>query len=162
MVSLFRHISVWSCGILLTAIYSHAFAESGLNGLPDSASRSSYDEVIAYVPHQQAESPSVALAKVNIALYRAKQLTEERLCSGKWTPRGTLLYQQGSEASGAWFFESLRTPNVLICTGITRTEYFTEMSRHLPDWISVRPAGQTSTFRLGQAFTKGQHSLAIR
>jgi len=114
------------------------------------------------VPRQQAETPSAALAKINIALYRAKQLTEERLCAGKWTPRGALLYQQGSEAAGTWFFESFRTPDTLICTGITRTEYFMEMSRHLPGWISVRPAGETSTFRLGQAFTKGQHSLATR
>lgn len=133
----------------------------------------SYDEVVAQVPRQQAEVPSVALAQINIALYRAKQLTEARLCTGKWTPRGTLLSRQGPETAGTpsnenrggnepWYFQSLRHPETLVCPNVTRAEYFLEMSRHLPTWVSVRPAGYETTFRLGQAFTDGQHSLATR
>ena len=162
MVSLFRQFSAWSCGILLAVCYTQACAESGAGALSDSGSRWSYDEVTANVPRQQAEIPSVALAKINIALYRAKQLTEERLCTGKWTSRGTLLYRQGSEAADTWFFQFIRSPEALVCPDVTRAEYFMEMSRHLPAWISVRPAGQATTFRLGQVFTDGQHSLVAR
>ncbi len=132
----------------------------------------SYDEVVARVPRRQAEIPSVALAQINIALYRARQLTEARLCSGKWTPRGTLQYRRGPEAessranktpdNNAWYFQSLRHPVTLVCPNVTRAEYFMEMSRHLPAWVSVRPAGYETAFRLGQAFTDGQHSLATR
>ncbi len=173
MVSLFRQFSACSCGILLAISYTQARAESGMDAPLNTTSRWSHDEVIAYVPRQLAETSPVALAKINIAVYRAKQLTEQQLCAGKWTPRGTLLYQQGPEATaprshssnsnrGSWYFQTFRNPETLVCPDITRAEYFLEMSRHLPEWISVRPAGQTTTFRLGQVFTEGQHSLAAR
>jgi hypothetical protein len=173
MVSLFRQFSVWSCGILLASYGLQVCAESGPGFSYESDVNRAYDEVIAYVPHQQAETPAVALAKINIALYRARQVTEERLCNGKWTPRGILQYQQGPETAAtlageqthnnkSWFFQSFRNPGTLVCPNITRAEYFMEMSRHLPAWISVRPAGQATIFRLGQAFIDGQHSLAVR
>ncbi len=163
MLSLFRNFSAWLCWILLAACYTQVYAEPGLStSPPDSGSRASYDEVTAKVPRQQAEIPSVALAKINIALYRAKQLTEERLCTGKWTPRGTLLYRQAAKVADSWFFQSFRNPETLICPNVTRAEYFMEMSHHLPAWISLRPAGQTMTFTLGQAYEDGRHSLAAR
>jgi len=175
MLSLFRQFSACSCGILLAISYTQTCAESGMRASLNSAPHGAHDEMIAYVPRQLAETPPVALAKINIAVYRAKQLTEQQLCAGKWTPRGTLLYQQGPEAAGprpysnndsgnrnSWYFQTFRHPQELVCPDITRAEYFLEMSRHLPEWISVRPAGQTTTFRLGQVFTEGQHSLAAR
>lgn len=162
MLSLFRQFSAWPCGVLLAACYTQACAEPDLDVHADYNARTSYDEVTAIVPRQQAEIPSVALAKINISLYRAKQLVEGQLCAGNWTPRGTLLYRQDSQAADAWLFQTLRSPEALACPNVTRAEYFMEMSRHLPSWISVRPAGQMTTFRLGQAYTNGQHSLATR
>jgi len=173
MVSLFRQFSAGSCGLLLAASCAGVFAESSPGYYTDNDGRWSHDEVIAHVPRELAETPSVALAKLNIAVYRAKHLTEQRLCAGKWTPSGTLLYQYTPGETGfrsqeskndrdTWLVQTFRNPVQLACPDITRAEYFLEMSRHLPDWISVRPAGQTTAFRLGQVFTAGQHPLAIR
>ncbi len=161
------------CGALLVAGAMQARAEAETYFAPAPDAHWSYDEVIAYVPREQAETPSVALAKINIAFYQAKQLTEARLCAGKWTPRGTLQYQQGPEITrigsnkgkgprSAWYFQSLRRPETLVCPDVTRAEYFMEMSRHLPAWISVCPARQPTTFRLGQAVTGSQQALAVR
>lgn len=173
MTSFFRKFAAWLCGVLLATCGAQAQAEPDVYFASSSDDNWSYDEVTAYVPREQAEIPSVALAKINTALYRAKQLTEERLCTGKWTPRGALQYQQGPESTRiastgkkrggiAWFFRSFRHPETLVCADVTRAEYFMEMSRYLPAWISVRPARQPTTFRLGQAFTSGQHALAVR
>jgi len=168
MVSLFRQFSVWSCGVLLVFSNTSACAESNPDIFLSSDARWSHDEIVAYVPRQLAETPAVALAKINIAVYNAKQLTEQQLCVGKWTPRGTLLYRQGPRPydnkgnNGVWFIQTFRSPENLICSDVTRAEYFMEMSRHLPEWVSVRPAGQTITFRLGQIFREGQQPLAAR
>ncbi|TCK19187.1 hypothetical protein DFR30_2484 [Thiogranum longum] len=150
-----------------------ASAESSLPNFTNSDGRLAHDEVIAHIPRHLAETPSVALAKFNIVLYRAKHLTEQRLCEGKWTPRGALLYQYipgeadtrphtSGNKPGSWLVQTFRSPVNLACPDTTRAEYFLEMSRHLPAWISVRPAGQITVFRLGQAFTGGQHPLAAR
>ncbi len=173
MVSLFRRVSVLSWGMLFAACVTQVCAGPGENPglLPDN--RWSYDEVTANVPRKQAAIAAVALAKINIALYRARQLAEQRLCAGKWTPRGTVQQQQGpvvmnrelhdrETAKSVWFFQSLRDPQTLTCPDVTRAEYFMEMSRHLPAWISVRPAGQVTQFRLGQVFAGNQHSVAAR
>ena len=172
MVSFFRQFAAWSSGFLFALGAVAVCADPAPQVSPDTDTRWSYDEVTAHLPRQQAEIPAVALAKINIALYQAKQLTEARLCSGKWTPRGALLYRRGpavtTPASGAepgarhWFFQSFRRPATLACADVTRAEYFLEMSRHLPAWISIRPAGQVTAFRLGQVFTEGQGSLAAR
>jgi len=173
MVSLFRRVSVLSWGILFAACVTQVCADpAGNAGLPPD-NRWSYDEVTAHVPRKQAAIASVALAKINIALYRAKQRAEQRLCAGKWTPRGTVQQQQGpvvmnpephdrGTAKSVWFFQSLRNPETLTCPDVTRAEYFMEMSRHLPAWVSVRPAGQVTQFRLGQVSVGNQHSLAAR
>ena len=173
MVSLFRQFSAGSCGLLLAISCAGVSAESVPGFYTGNDGRWSHDEVIARVPRQLAETPSVALARLNIAVYRAKHLTEQRLCEGKWTSSGTLLYQYTSTETGprspesandrdTWLVQTFRNPVQLACPDVTRAEYFLEMSRHLPDWISVRPAGQTTAFRLGQVFTAGQHPLAVR
>ncbi|VAW75141.1 hypothetical protein MNBD_GAMMA15-1932 [hydrothermal vent metagenome] len=172
MVSVLRRFSATSCGALLAVCCSQVWADPG-SATPFSVN-TSYDEFTANIPLQQAETPSVALAQIYIALYHAKQITEAKLCDGKWTSSGTLLYRQGPGINAdsrpdntgggnqSWHYQSLRQPVALVCPNVVRGEYFLEMSRHLPAWISVRPAGYETTFRLGQVFTSGQHSLATR
>jgi len=36
------------------------------------------------------------------------------------------------------------------------------MSRHLPEWLSIRPAGQQSFFARGELITRPSASLASR
>jgi len=99
MESFFRKFATCLCRVLLGACVAQAHAEAETYYVPAPDNHWSYDEVTAYVPREQAETPSVALAKINIAFYQAKQLTEARLCAGKWTPRGMLQYQQGPEVT---------------------------------------------------------------
>ncbi|MGD2075725.1 MAG: hypothetical protein PVI91_04135 [Gammaproteobacteria bacterium] len=117
-----------------------------------------YDEVIARLPRKQAPIAAVALAKINIALYGAKQHAQAQLCAGRWTPNGSPRHQQGPRlqprtteggASEYWLFHSFRLPEQISCEQVSRASFFLEMSRHLPGWIVIRPAGQQTAYRQG-------------
>ena len=129
-----------------------------------------YDEVIAVVPQERAALASVVLAEVNIALHDARRRARQALCAGQWTPNGALfleygpqLEQQTSTASQprSWIYRAFRRPNKLTCKQVPRARFFLEMSRHLPNWITVRPAGQEIAYRQGQGvFPPQQASMA--
>ena len=117
-----------------------------------------YDQLSARVPRALAPIASVAVARVNIAVHQAKQLTEQRLCAGRWTPQGAIRFEVGPRVSpprGAdpgnwpWAYESFREPEQLSCGEISRARYFQELSRYLPEWIVIRPGGQAAAFRQG-------------
>jgi len=122
--------------------------------------RQHYDEVIAVIPREQAALASVVLAEVSIALHGARQRTQHVLCAGQWTPNGPLVLQYGpqleAQSSAAshprsWIYRAFREPSTLSCNQVTRARFFVEMSRQLPDWITIRPAGQPIAYRQGQS-----------
>jgi hypothetical protein len=126
-----------------------------------------YDEVIAVVPQEQAALASVVLAEVNIALHDARRRTQQALCAGQWAPNGTLLLQYGPQLEApdpaaanarAWIYRAIRQPNDIACDQVTRVGFFLEMSRHLPDWITIRPAGQPIAYRQGQGILPPQQA----
>jgi hypothetical protein len=130
-----------------------------------------YDEIVARIPHTEAPIASVALSKVNIALHNAKQIAEQRLCSGEWVPPGEVSNQHGpimekqqGDVPGEtfWIYSLSMRPQHIACGKTTRTRFFLEMSRHLPDWISIRPAGQITAFRNGEIVFLGQGAVAAR
>jgi hypothetical protein len=131
-----------------------------------------YDEVVAELPRDQAPIASVALARINIALHQAKQRTEKEFCAGQWTPRGPLLRQYGpraqqrdtaAERQEYWAFHSFRVAEPIYCQQLSRAQFFLEMSRHLPAWISIRPAGQLTAYQQGESLLPGRESLlAVR
>lgn len=140
---------------------------------PDTSSnQQDYDEVTALIPMEQAALASVALAQVNIALYNARLRAQQALCATAWTPNGALLLEYGPQLAEqapaishtrSWIYRSLRQPNNIACNQITRSGFFLEMSRHLPGWISIRPAGQQTAYRQGQGVLSPRHSqLAAR
>ncbi|HHJ16411.1 MAG TPA: hypothetical protein ENJ80_06910 [Gammaproteobacteria bacterium] len=131
-----------------------------------------YDQFIASVPRTEAQTASVALASITIALHRAKQSAEQTLCGGRWAPRGDLLRRQGptlasnppaaTKTAASWRYNALRQASPLACDQISRAEFFMEMSRHLPAWIQIRPAGQLSAYRQGKNILLNPQTVAVR
>ncbi len=130
-----------------------------------------YDQIVAWIPLRQASTASVALANLNIALHYAKQQAEIKLCDGQWSPTGSLAFQQGPvvERSSAhtneipsWHYVALRHPWGFTCGTSSRVAFFLEMSRHLPAWVQIRPAGQFTAFRQGETVLLEQESFAIK
>jgi hypothetical protein len=125
-------------------------------GTQENALAQGYDSVTAEIPAAQAAISSVALAKLNIALRTARLNAQQTLCQGHWSPGGKTLQVSGPEPAinttgqSVWHYHSLRQPHPLACTGISRARFFLEMSRHLPEWVAIRPAGHTAVFRLGK------------
>lgn len=144
--------------LLLTSVVSLAACGS--------AAAQEYDSVIAQIPADQAEISAVALAKINIVLRSARLHAQQTLCHGHWSPRGRTIQVNGPEpgtnASGqaVWQYQSLRQPRPLGCNGVSRARFFLEMSRYLPEWVAIRPAGYTVTFRLGETESTPSSSLA--
>jgi len=144
------------------------FLSAIILGVHGNALAREYDRIIAEMPAEQAVIGSVALAKLNIALRSAKLHAQQKLCQGHWSPGGKTIQVSGPEpASGStgqpvWHYQSLRQPHPLACTGVSRTQFFLEMSRHLPEWVTIRPAGYTVTFRLGEIEPTHATSLASR
>ena len=130
-----------------------------------------YDQVVAHPPLKQAPIASVALAQVNIALHMAKKNAEQALCNGLWTPLGHLaqpsrtgdktLHTTNKPHSKNWHFNMLRYPHELSCGEVSRAMFFKEMSRHLPGWIRIRPAGQLTAFKQGETVLLNEISLAL-
>ncbi len=130
-----------------------------------------YDQIVARIPLSQAPTRSVALANLSIALHNAKQQAEIKLCDGQWAPRGALVFRQGpvieqgsrhSNELPSWYYVALRHPRELACGTGSRAAFFLEMSRYLPAWVRIRPAGQLSAFRQGEAVLLEQEAVAIK
>ena len=132
----------------------------------------SYDQVVASVPRKEAQTASVALACITIALHSAKQNAEHALCGGRWAPRGNLMHRTGpaidqslpaaTKTGITWQYSALRQALPLNCGKISRAEFFMEMSRHLPAWIQIRPAGQLSAYRQGENILLNTQTVAVR
>jgi hypothetical protein len=141
--------------LVLLAGLGQTFAAKSLPEVVNSDATDNYDQVIAHIPYSRAVIASAALAELNIILYKAKTSAEQILCHGHWSPSGEALQQVGPlavkqrAARKVWLYQSLRRAHPLACDGVSRAQYFLEMSRHLPAWVSIRPAGQTSAFNQG-------------
>ena len=128
-----------------------------------------FDEVAASLPRDLAPIPAVVIAQVNIAMHQARQRAEQKLCAGRWTPRGTKAQEIGpllpdvqssaTASNESWVYRSFRTPENLGCGQVTRSYFFQEVSRHLPAWITVRPATQVTAYRQGIAIGAAQPSI---
>jgi hypothetical protein len=132
---------------------AHALPQTGEAG----RQTQDYDQVIVQMPAEQAPLASVAMARLMIALHTARKQAALSLCNGHWTPGGEPMQQIGplslapDPEANIWLYESLRRPRPLACKDVSRARFFMEMSRHLPAWISIRPAGQATAFRRGVA-----------
>ena len=137
-------------------------------GIHGNALAQEYDSMTAEMPVTQATIGSVALAKLNIALRAARLQAQETLCQGSWNPIGQAMQVTGpkpaTDVAGrpVWRYQSLRQAHPLACTGVSRAQFFLETSRHLPAWVTIRPAGNTVAFRLGEIDSASLAPLARR
>ncbi len=164
--------------LTIQAVYSVAYASTPADSKqPERAFRTSYnpddslayDQFIARIPLDYAPTGAVALATLNLALHKAKKQAEITLCKGQWTPHGSVVFQQGpaikrSPPQGipSWHFNAFRQPWELACGTTSRAAFFLEMSRYLPAWIKIRPAGQLLAFRQGETVMLEQRAIAIK
>jgi len=161
---------------LYSVAYAGAPADSGQPGKEFHTSFNprdslAYDQIVARIPLGNAPIGAVALANLNIALHNAKQQTENSLCNGQWAPHGSVVFQQGPVAERSspytkempsWHYNVFRHPRELACGATSRAAFFLEMSRYLPDWIQIRPAGQFTAFRQGETVLLEQETVAIK
>ena len=120
----------------------------------------SLDQIMAWVPADQAKTPGVAQATVHLSLNEARRKTEQELCAGTRTLTGPARQQvtprilQAPEQLGgeeSWFYRLSRQPMSLAeCPGVDRKTFQTALSRHLPDWVVVRPAHEFRLLLRGQ------------
>jgi hypothetical protein len=115
-----------------------------------------YDQVSARIPRDDAPIASVAMARLIIALHSARKFAAQSLCNGNIPTTGETLQRIGpflpptqTPGDRVWIYQSLQRPHPLTCGQVSRARFFQEMSRHLPAWISVRPAGQATVFNQG-------------
>ncbi|HHH42682.1 MAG TPA: hypothetical protein ENK49_00945 [Gammaproteobacteria bacterium] len=165
-----RTDSLSKTGLLfMLMLLAQPFCPGASADTPDS--QPGYDQVTAQIPLDLAPLGSVALARLNIALHNARQAAAARLCGGQWSPQGAVLFRQGPvvaqnprQAVGtlSWHYTELRQAGTLSCAPHSRAAFFLEMSRHLPAWVQVRPAGQLTVFRQGEAIVPAQKAIALR
>jgi hypothetical protein len=154
-----------------TALASLLLHSTGASALPDAsaATEALYsDQVIVELPLERAEIAAVALARLTIVLHRAKQRAADLLCHGRWPPDGETLQEVGpvvvtqTPGQPVWRYEAMRRALPLKCNGVSRMRFFREISRHLPAWIAIRPAGTTMCFRQGAVLTGPATQFANR
>ena len=150
---------------LLLAICTASVASYAANPGTNQYQYSSLDQITVWLPYDQAATAAVALAKINLLLYEAKKRAEQSVCGGQWHQSGVLLVENGPYLTtdtdidqASWFYRSLRQPYTDACRKTSRMEFFREMSKHLPPWLTVRPAGQLTTFRQGMRVTIYDHA----
>jgi hypothetical protein len=137
--------------LLFLAMLTPSTTAQSLPEPPAAATELDYDQVTAYIPQAPGEIAAVALARLVIALHDARGRAASKFCSGNRAPSGAAVQQTMDRLPDQkiWFYRSLRQPLPLACGPVSREQFFLEMSRHLPLWVSLRPAGQNTTFSQG-------------
>jgi len=129
-----------------------------------------HDEVIAWVPAEQAETAAIARGLVHIELHRARQLAAQSLCEGSCPPDGRLIHRDGphlippsGKGTGVWMYRLARVPQDSICN-IDKATFLRAVSSHLPPWIVIRGANHSIAWRQGRAITAGipAHFMVLR
>lgn len=117
------------------------------------------NQIIAWVPRQQAQTASVAQAVAHIALTQAKQATETELCKGTWLFSGKHAQAEIPQLSTApaqlggfagWEVRINWEPQVSEC-GISAQTYALSVSKHLPSWMMTQSGQPLALYHQGIA-----------
>lgn len=117
------------------------------------------NQIIAWVPREQAQTAIVAQAIANIALTRAKQTTEAELCHGAWLFSGKHHQDEAPQLSAApaqlggfsgWHVRINWDPQVADC-GISAQTYALSLSKHLPTWMMTQSGQPLALYHQGVA-----------
>lgn len=118
-----------------------------------------HNQVIAWLPHDTAQSPTVARAMTLVALGDAKRKTEAALCHGEWVfsgevdeagmpARATAPTSLGRYA--AWHYRIAWNPDLPDCGDVRPQEYYQALSAHLPEWMLVQSGTPVAVYHQGQ------------
>lgn len=130
-----------------------------------------HNQVIAWLPRDAAQNPTVARAMTLVALGEAKRRTEAQLCSGEWIFSGevdeadmpapaTAPASLGRYA--AWHYRIAWNPGLPDCGNAQPHEYYQALSAHLPEWMLVQSAAPVAVFHQGQAiFQQGNAPVMV-
>lgn len=117
------------------------------------------NQIIAWVPRQQAQTASVAQAVAHIALTQAKQAAEAELCKGTWLFSGKHTRGESPQLSTApaqlggfdgWQVRINWEPQVTDC-GISAQTYARSVSKHLPTWMMTQSGQPLALYHQGIA-----------
>ena len=119
-----------------------------------------HNQVIAWLPRDAAQSPTVARAMTLVALGAAKRRTEAALCGGEWVFSGEV-DEAGMPARAtapaalgryaAWHYRIAWNPGLPDCGNVQPREYYQALSAHLPEWILVQSGTPMAVYHQGQA-----------
>ncbi len=121
------------------------------------------NQVLAWVPRGQAETPAVARAMAHVALGEAKRRTEAELCGGTWIFTGdvTEVRTPAPEAAPAllggfraWHYRIDWNPELPECPHTDAATYYRTLSRHLPDWMMLQTPAPIAMYHRGEAVTR--------
>ncbi len=131
------------------------------------------NQIIAWVPREQAQTAIVAQAVANIALTRAKHATEAELCHGAWLFSGKQHQDEAPQLSAApaqlggfngWHVRINWDPQVADC-GISAQTYALSLSKHLPIWMMTQSGQPLAQYHQGVALYQQDdaplHALAL-
>ncbi|MFN2309508.1 MAG: hypothetical protein ABR553_07205 [Gammaproteobacteria bacterium] len=117
------------------------------------------DQIIAWVPQDQAQTAGVAQALAHITLARAKKATEAELCGGSWVFAGRLQQAEAPRVSLApvhlggrpgWQVRIDWDPQLAEC-GVGTQQYAQTLSRHLPAWMMAQTGQPLVLYHRGDA-----------
>ncbi len=122
------------------------------------------NQIVAWIPVDQAETPTVVRAMMLVALGKAKKSTEQQLCNGQWVftgdveenaapQRGLAPNALGSYA--AWQYRIRWNPALPDCANIASSEYFRSLSANLPNWVVVQSGVEETIYHQGLAVFTG-------
>lgn len=110
------------------------------------------DHYSAWIPENQAPTATVAQAMMHVALGKARLQAGDQLCGTRLPPAqlvdrvGPLRVKQtsGQDGSSFWYYRISQEPVLPGCADIDRTEQYRALQDHLPDWVRLSPAVDTS------------------
>lgn len=174
LASGYRFISTVLLGMTTVLCGGCAGLGIGTNTADDLALSPGQNQIIAWVPREQAQTASVAQAIVHVALTRAKQTTEAELCQGTWVFSGkhqqiapTQLSTAPASLGGfsGWHVRISWEPQLDEC-GINAQSYARALSKHLPGWMMTQSGQPLALFHQGVALyhqdSAQQYALAAQ
>lgn len=133
------------------------------------------NQIVAWVPVNQAETPTVVRAMMLVALGKAKKSTEKQLCAGQWVFTGDVdenaapqraLAPNALGAYSAWEYRIRWNPSLPDCANVADSEYYRTLSANLPSWVIVQSGAEETIYHQGLAVFTGDtdepHQLALQ
>ncbi|RRQ22416.1 hypothetical protein [Thiohalobacter thiocyanaticus] len=130
-----------------------------------------HNQVIAWLPREAAQNPTVARARTLIALGEAKRKTEAALCQGNWVFSGDI-DEAGMPATAtapdslgryaAWHYRIAWNPGLPDCGNVRQQEYYQTLSAYLPEWMLVQSGTPVAVYHQGEAiFRQGDAPMMV-